>query len=126
MFLKFFLRFLGQTGPGARGCQNRQAGRSTPPPHQTPPLAQALLDLNVQFTSKIANELMTEVKGTAVNMCYQLKLGLENAKDGGGRPVHRSSARNRSSREGAPRAVADACVAMAAAPRAARGAVPRI
>ena len=50
---------------------------------------QALLDLGVKFNSKIANELMTETKGTAVNMCYQLKLGLENAKDGGGKPVHR-------------------------------------
>ena len=53
---------------------------------------QPLLDLGVKFNSKIANELMTETKGTAVNMCYQLKLGLENAKTdpsrpGGSKPV---------------------------------------
>ena len=52
---------------------------------------QPLIDLGVKFSSKIANELMTEAKGTAVNLCYQLKLGLENAKDGGGRPVQRRS-----------------------------------
>ncbi len=50
---------------------------------------QPLLDLGVKFSSKIANELMTESKGTAVQLVYQLKLGLENAKDGGGKPVHR-------------------------------------
>jgi len=50
---------------------------------------QSLLDLGVKFNSKIANELMTETKGTAVNMCYQLKLGLENAKSGGGKAVTR-------------------------------------
>ena len=50
---------------------------------------QPLLDLGVKFSSKIANELMTETKGTAVQLVYQLKLGLENAKDGGGKPVHR-------------------------------------
>lgn len=49
----------------------------------------ALLDLGVTFNSKVANELMTESKGTAVNMCYQMKLGLENAKTGGGKPVMR-------------------------------------
>ena len=54
---------------------------------------QALLDLGVKFNSKIANDLMTEGKGTAVNMCYQMKLGLESAKDGGAQPVSR---RNRS------------------------------
>ena len=50
---------------------------------------QPLLDLGVKFSSKIASELMTETKGTAVQLVYQLKLGLENAKDGGGKPVHR-------------------------------------
>ena len=47
-------------------------------------LQQPLLDLGVKFNSKIANELMTERKGAAINLCYQLKLGLENAKQGGG------------------------------------------
>lgn len=47
-------------------------------------LQQPLLDLGLKFNSKIANEVMTERKGAAVNLCYQLKLGLENAKQGGG------------------------------------------
>jgi hypothetical protein len=52
---------------------------------------QPLLDLGLKFNSKIANELMTETKGTAVNLCYQLKLGLDNAKVGGrnAKPVTR-------------------------------------
>lgn len=50
---------------------------------------QPLLDLGVKFSSKIANELMTETKGAAVNLCYQLKLGLENATVGGAKPVMR-------------------------------------
>ena len=49
----------------------------------------ALLDLGLKFNSKIANELMTERKGAAVNLCYQLKLGLENAKAGGAKPTMR-------------------------------------
>ena len=44
-------------------------------------IQQPLLDLGVKFNTKIANELMTESKGTGVNMCYQMKLGLESAKD---------------------------------------------
>ena len=52
-------------------------------------LQQPLLDLGVDFSSKVANAIMTEKKNVATNLCYQLKLGLENAKDGGGRPVHR-------------------------------------
>ena len=50
---------------------------------------QPLLDIGVKFNSKVANELMTEVPGTAVNLCYQLKLGLENSKAGGAKPVYR-------------------------------------
>ena len=50
---------------------------------------QPLTDLGIPFNSKIANELMTETKGTAVSLCYQLKLGLENASNGGARPVVR-------------------------------------
>ena len=52
-------------------------------------IQQPLLDLGVKFDSKIANELMTETKGTAVNMLYQMKLGIENAKAGGAKPVVR-------------------------------------
>ena len=49
---------------------------------------QALLDLGVKFDSQIANSIMTEKKGVATNLCYQLRLGLQNAK-GAGKPVTR-------------------------------------
>jgi len=49
---------------------------------------QPLLDLGVKFDSNIANSIMTEKKGVATNLCYQLRLGLQNAK-GTGRPVVR-------------------------------------
>ena len=49
---------------------------------------QALLDLGVKFDSNIANSIMTEKKGAATNLCYQLRLGLQNAK-GAGKPVTR-------------------------------------
>ena len=53
-------------------------------------IQQPLLDLGVKFNSKLANDLMTETKGVGINMMYQLKLGLENAKTGGGgKPVVR-------------------------------------
>ena len=49
---------------------------------------QPLLDLGVKFDSNIANSVMTEKKGVATNLCYQLRLGLQNAK-GAGKPVTR-------------------------------------
>ena len=52
-------------------------------------LQQPLNDLGVKFNSKIANELMTEKKGAAINLCYQLKLGLENASNSNAKPVTR-------------------------------------
>ena len=49
---------------------------------------QPLLDLGVKFDSNIANSIMTEKKGVATNLCYQLRLGLQSAK-GSGKPVVR-------------------------------------
>ena len=49
---------------------------------------QALLDIGVKYDSNIANSIMTEKKGAATNLCYQLRLGLQNAK-GAGKPVIR-------------------------------------
>jgi hypothetical protein len=49
---------------------------------------QALLDIGVKYDSNIANSIMTEKKGAATNLCYQLRLGLQNAK-GAGKPVTR-------------------------------------
>ena len=46
---------------------------------------QALLDIGVKYDSNIANSIMTEKKGAATNLCYQLRLGLQNAK-GAGKP----------------------------------------
>ena len=50
-------------------------------------LHQPLVDLGISFTSKVANEIMTEKKGAAANLAYQLKVGLQNAKQGAGEPV---------------------------------------
>ena len=44
---------------------------------------QPLLDLGVDFSSKVANAIMTEKKNVATNLCYQLKLGLENCVQSG-------------------------------------------
>ena len=52
-------------------------------------LQQPLLDLGVDFSSKVANAIMTEKKNVATNLCYQLKLGLENCVQSGSAPVHR-------------------------------------
>ena len=56
-------------------------------------LQQPLLDLGIRFNSKLANEIMTEKKGAAASLCYNLKVGLENAmphgKPGAAKPVTR-------------------------------------
>ena len=52
-------------------------------------LQQPLLDLGVDFSSKVANAIMTRKKNVATNLCYQLKLGLENCVQSGSAPVHR-------------------------------------
>eukprot|EP00965_Chrysotila_dentata_P215197 6188627-Pleurochrysis_carterae.AAC.2 len=59
-------------------------------------IQQPLTDLGVKFDSRLANAVMTGRPNVATNLCYQLKIALDNAKQGGPRAGTPAADANRS------------------------------